>query len=324
MPESRRGWIINPGDLTEELILDLSGTGVNELGIHPGGGRRAADKLAACLDWLDDSETQRLRYLAKDRGLSLELCEHGASFLLPREEFRRRPEWFRQDESGERTPFGNLCASNGGALDRVSDGAEALYRRLNGRFDRVTLWPDDITNGGCRCESCRKLSVADQALRITNAIVKGFRRVDSEAKCSFLAYQDALEVPKQVRPGPGVYLEYAPIHRDSGLPVSDPANLHETLHIKELLEFFGVQDSRVLEYWVDNSRFSNWTRPPKQLVFCPEVMEKDVEYYLSMGFADLTSFACFLGPDYIQMYGLPPYGEYGRILSGRRGQMSTD
>ncbi|MBR6498527.1 MAG: hypothetical protein IKT23_02425, partial [Clostridia bacterium] len=74
----------------------------------------------------------------------------------------------------------------------------------------------------------------------------------------------------------------------------------------------------------DNSRFSNWTRPPKQLVFCPEVMEKDVEYYLSMGFADLTSFACFLGPDYIQMYGLPPYGEYGRILSGRRGQMTTD
>ena len=316
MPEGRRGWIINPGDLTEALILALKAAGVNELGIHPGGGRKAAEKLAFCLEWLEEGETRRLLDLAKEKGLSLELCEHGASFLLPRDEFESHPEWFRKDENGERTPFGNLCASNREALDRVSDGAEALYRRLNGRFDRVTLWPDDITDGGCRCESCRKLSVADQALRITNAIVKGFRRADLGAKCGFLAYQDALEVPARVRPEPGVYLEYAPIRRDSAVPISDPANLHETRHIKELLEFFGVQDSRALEYWVDNSRFSNWTRPPQKLVFDAEVMRQDVRYYLSLGFRDLTSFACFLGPDYIALYGPPPYREYGEIAAG--------
>ena len=318
MPEGRRGWIINPCDLTGELVCALADAGINELGIHPGGGRKAAEKLAACLDWLEDSETRRLLDLARKKGLSLELCEHGASYLMPREEFGRRPQWFRQDENGERTPFGNLCASSSEALDRVSAEAEKLLRRLNGRFDRVTLWPDDITGGGCNCENCRKMSVADQALRITNAIVKGFRRVDPEAKCGFLAYQDALEVPEQVRPEPGVYLEYAPIHRDSGIPISDPANLKETGHLKELLEFFGVKDSRALEYWVDNSRFSDWTRPPKRLVFNAEVMRQDVEYYLSLGFRDLTSFACFLGPDYIDMYGLPPYGEYGKIAVGAK------
>lgn len=315
MPVGRRGWIINPCDLTEELIFRLQSAGINELGIHPGGGQRAAEKLSSCLDWLEEDETERLLELARERGLSLELCEHGASFLLPRSGFENHPERFRQDESGARTPFGNLCASNPEALETVSDSAEKLYKRLRGQFDRVTLWPDDITKGGCRCGECLKLSVADQALKITNAIVRGFRRVDPSAKCGFLAYQDALETPKRVSPEQGVYLEYAPIRRDSLLPINDPANSGETKHLKELLEFFGVQNARVIEYWVDNSRFSDWTRPPKKLVFLSNVMRQDVKYYLSLGFEDLTSFACFLGPDYISLYGLPPYEEYGKAFA---------
>ena len=320
MPEGRRGWIINPCDLTEELVRALKDTGINELGIHPGGGRKAAEKLAVCLDWLNTDETRRLLDMARKQGLSLELCEHGAGYLLPREEFALHPEWFRADENGERTPFGNLCASCDEALERVSGEAGKLFKRLNGRFDRVTLWPDDITGGCCRCENCRKLSAADQALKITNAIVRGFKRVDPAAKCGFLAYQDALEVPKHVKPEPGVYLEYAPIHRNSDIPISDPANIKETGHLKELIEFFGVKDSRALEYWADNSRFSDWTRPPKRLKFNAEVMRSDVSFYLSLGFRDLTSFACFLGPDYIELYGLPPYGEYGKIISGADGK----
>ena len=71
-----------------------------------------------------------------------------------------------------------------------------------------------------------------------------------------------------------------------------------------------------MEYWIDNSRFSNWTKPPKHMTLNEEVMRKDVAFYRELGFESLTSFACYLGEDYYTLYGEPPVQRYGEILCG--------
>ena len=44
------------------------------------------------------------------------------------------------------------------------------------------------------------------------------------------------------------------------------------------------------------------------------VMQEDVKAYRSMGFESITSFGCYLGADYRELWGEPPVKRYGEIL----------
>jgi hypothetical protein len=126
-----------------------------------------------------------------------------------------------------------------------------------------------------------------------------------------------MEVPVKIQPFDGIFLEYAPIRRDSHRPINDPAcseNLAEIRTLKALVEYFGAKNSQVLEYWVDNSRFSKWTKPPQKLILDAEVIKRDVDFYAESGFESVTSFGCFLGDDYEALHGEPPVQAYGGIL----------
>ena len=45
-------------------------------------------------------------------------------------------------------------------------------------------------------------------------------------------------------------------------------------------------------------------------------MEKDAAFYAGLGFEELTSFGCYLGPDYDALFGRYDLTEYGRIIGG--------
>ena len=311
------GWIVNPEDLTRDLIDRLAAAGINELGIHPGGGKAAGTLLDQTLVFHADERTRALYAYASEKGVSVEYDAHVLARLLPREEFAAHPGWFRMDERGERTPDMNMCASSQEALQCVEQNAYKLCGRLKTSSHRYAYWPDDVRGGACFCPQCRLLSKSDQALRITNAIARGLRKRDQQALIGYLAYIDTLEPPRRSAPEAGVYLEFAPIDRNSHRAIDDPdcpENARQIQHLKELLAFFGVQNARILEYWVDNSRFSDWKRPPKPFALDCDTMKRDAEYYYSLGFRDMTSFACFLGKDYISLYGQPPIDEYADIL----------
>jgi hypothetical protein len=66
----------------------------------------------------------------------------------------------------------------------------------------------------------------------------------------------------------------------------------------------------VLEYWLDNSLFSKWKKPPQPFSWDPEVMRQDLAYYESLGFEDATVFACYLGSDYEELHGAPDIEAY--------------
>jgi len=312
-----KGLIVHPGDLTKQTIDRMAASGLNTLGLHPVGGKNAAKTLEQAIIWQNEGEGGELIRYAMEKGLRVEYEAHAMGWLLQRELFSEHPEWFRMNEKGERTSDVNLCPSNAEALEYVAGRTAQLARLLPTNSHRYFFWMDDVTGGGCHCEKCRALLPSDQQLTVVNAMLRGLKTVHADATLAYIAYLDALVPPNSVQPEEGVFLEYAPFKRDPDAPMNDAANAKnaaEAAPLPALIEFFGRKDAQVLEYWMDNSMYSGWKRPPKAFRLREHVMREDVPFYRALGFEAITSFGCYLGPDYEALHGRAPIEEYGSIL----------
>lgn len=308
-----RGLIVHPEELDERWIKRLEKSDICTVGLHPVGGKKAHESLQSLYEDVRagkyDARLRRLR----EMGLGIEYEMHAMSWLMPRELFAEHPDWFRMKEDGERVADFNLCPSNPEALDYVAARSAELSRVLTPTTHRYHLWIDDVRDSFCHCPACRALTPSDQALAVYNAILKGIRTVDPLATQCYLAYQKTRPVPTSVKPAEGVFLEYAPIDRDFDRAMNDAScekNAIEGKPLPALLSFFGTKGAKVLEYWLDNSLFSKWTKPPKPFTLNGEVLRQDLAYYESLGFADATVFACYLGSDYEELYGAPEIEDY--------------
>ena len=212
------------------------------------------------------------------------------------------PEWFRMDEKGERTPDYNLCPSNRDALDYIAERAAILARTFRPTTGRHHFWLDDNAHSRCHCRDCARLSASDAAMLTYNAIARGVRGADPDARQCYLAYADTLEPPRRVEPADNIFLEYAPFYRDLHRPLTDPENAAQIQPIDELLRVFGARGAEALDYWLDNSYLSDWKEPPQRFVLEPEVIHADMALYEDKGFETVTSFACYLGEDYAKLY----------------------
>ena len=313
----RRGILVHPEDLTSDWIERTARAGLNTLGLHPVGGQMAHESLQRAIDLHTTPHMRRLLAMAADRGINVEYEAHVMGWLMPRHLFSVHPDWFRMDETGARVADFNMCASNPEALDYLAERTALLASLTDTGARKYYFWTDDVCGYSCHCPECRKLSPSDQQLRLINAMLRGLKKYDSRAQLCYLAYHDALETPKNVMPLEGVFLEYAPISRNHHRPIFDkncPENAEQSAPLEGLVEFFGKKDARVLDYWMDNSLFSNWTKPPKPFRLDAEVMRQDVAFYKKLGFSEITSFGCYLGEDYDALYGKTDLSEYGRIL----------
>jgi hypothetical protein len=292
--------------------------GLTCVGIHPDqslGAVNAVDALVASLEGGPAAEFVRRLRVA---GVDVEYELHALAWLLPRSQFDLHPDWFRMDARGERTPDVNACPSAADALAVIEERSALLAARLAPSTGRHHLWVDDLEDSRCRCPRCAGLSTSDQYLVLYNAIARGVRRTDPRAMQSYLAYYEALEPPAVVKPGPGIFLEFAPVRRDSAVPIGRvdcPANVEHVRHLDALLGEFDVRETQVLEYWMDNSRFSGWKKPATEFPFHREAIAADARWYHDRGIRSMTSFACFYDREYVGRCGLPPIGEYGRILA---------
>ncbi len=318
---SRRGVVIMPDEFGPYWFKLLEGTDLNLLGIHPGAseGRTVYQVLEAFLNTENRREIERL----ENRGVSVEMEMHALSWLLPRDAFADHPEWFRMNEKGERVNDYNLCVSNAEALEVISENAAKLAKLYRPRSNRYYFWLDDVAESQCHCPDCQRYSAADAALLVYNAILRGLRMENPKAMQCFLAYHDTNSAPKIVKPEKGIFLEFAPMIRDFDKGLADPTsekNCKEIEHLPELLTLFGTENAQALDYWLDNSLFSGWKKPPKPFTLRADTLAKDMDYYNSLGISSVTCFACYLGEDYYNLYGrLPEISEYARILSGRTG-----
>ena len=315
--QSRRGIVIHAQDCGELWAsrLERDTCGLNVLGIHPEGGPAAHESLEQALALQQTAEFADFCRRMHRLGIAVEWEMHALSWLVERSLFDTRPHWFRE-ENGVRVRQLNCCASEPEVLEHIKERSYQLGRMLRPDTHRYALWLDDVASGSCQCERCRGLSPADQAMILTNAMAEGLQAADSGATQSYLAYRSTLEVPT-IRPRENVYLEYAPIDREHHRSLFDPdceKNRRESATLPALLDFFGIGDAKVLDYWMDNSLFSDWIRPPKPFALDEAVCDADVRRYAELGFRSVTSFGCYLGEEYRALYGEPELSTYGAIL----------
>ncbi|HRT18587.1 MAG TPA: DUF4838 domain-containing protein [Candidatus Hydrogenedentes bacterium] len=253
----------------------------------------------------------------KRLGLEVEYESHALNNLLPRDLFAKYPEMFRMNDEGRRVPDANLCVSNPDGVNRVCENAASYARRYPPTTHRHFFWTDD-GQPMCRCPKCRGLSDSDQALLLENEMLKAIRRNDAMATLAHLVYHGTLDPPSQVKPLPGIFLEFAPIQRNYRQPIRNRdapeyARLQDALDAN--LAVFGADNAQVLEYWLDVSFHSNWKRDAlARIPWERSITEDDAAYYTGRGIRRITTFAVWLDGAYVERFGDPPLDEYGRIL----------
>ena len=297
--------IIHPEELSYSWIDRLADAGITTLGIHPRGGKEAFETLRELLDIMQTTEYRDMIDYARRRGLEVEYEIHAAGYLMPRELFKEHPAYFRMNENEERTNDWNFCPSNSEALDLVARRAVELALALYGSCHDYYFWMDDGGHGlYCHCPKCKQLSQSDQQLLIANRMVKELRKQIPDARIAYLAYQDTVVPPSRISAEDGVFLEYAPFEKYTAKGENAAELIEREMKMVEpLMRFFEREPKKALEYWYDNSMYSRWKKPPAKFVLNEENMRRDVEAYRSMRFDKISTFACFLGKDYEDLYG---------------------
>ncbi len=292
--------LIHTDELSYKWIDRLTESKITTLALHPEGGKTADSALAHLLEKLEDPAYRKMLDYAASKGLRIEYEMHAARYLLPASEFEKHPDWFRINKDGERVADYNFCASNEQALEYICEHAAALVKKLYRSSDRYFLWLDDAKDAFCYCAACKEHSPSDMQLKILNRILKRLKQDNPKASLAYLAYYQCIEAPEFILPEKDIFLEYAPFERDHHAPVSENA---QSEPLEKLMSFFDKKNAKVLDYWYDNSLFSNWKKPPVAFAVDEAVLKADVEYYKSLGFEDIGCFACFLGSDYEALHG---------------------
>ncbi len=310
----KKGVLIHPEELSTRWIDRAVAEGLDVLGLHPVGGPAAKDSCEALVKLLDDPGFTELIDLAISKGLTVEYELHAMGWLLPRQLFQTHPEYFIMNEDGSRNPNNNFCVSNPEALEIMERNAVKLAKKLHGSSHRFYFWLDDTTSLRCHCPNCAHLSGSDQQLIVVNRLVKALRKEFPDAEVPYLAYYGTLQPPTQIEPEEGIFLEYAPMakYKNPDSATFQTYTPMEQKYLEPLMAIFGKEKAKVLEYWIDNSMYSNYTKPPKLLRGNAEQTKKDIAFYKALGIRDITTFACYLGQDYEAIYGEPDIKTYAQ------------
>lgn len=259
----------------------------------------------------------------RERGLEVEHELHAMSDLLPRDLFEKDPSMYRMNEQGQRSPDFNCCVHSSQTVEVICENVVRYAGILKPTTSRYFYWIDD-GSPMCQCPRCRTYSDSEQALILENEMLRVLREVDARATLAHLAYARTMKAPVQVKPAPGIFLEFAPIGRTWNEPISH-REAKEGQHGRYLdwldanLKVFGRDNAQVLEYWLDVSLFSSWKREAKKrLPWRREVFLQDIATYAERGIRHVTSFAVYMDADYVRQYGEPPLDEYSKELQSFR------
>lgn len=249
-----------------------------------------------------------------DAGIDIEYEEHALSRLLPPSLFSTHPEYFHMGKDGKRA-VGNGCPSNSEALAIIKKNVPTAIQNRKPTNHKYYFWLDD---GGdvCHCSSCKHLNASDQALIFENEIIKELKKIDPEAILAHLAYVGTWAAPVKVKPEQGIFLEFAPFHRNYVYPLSK-ANVKGTTgvshgqymsYLSDNLRVFSRETAQVLEYWCDESPYCNWSYSNlKKLPWYNDTFLDDLDTYASMGIRHIMCYAAYVGPDYVNKFGFPQF-----------------
>ena len=297
-------------DICDKWIDILKDGEFNTLGLHFITSR---SKMEDYLEWLDNGGRAMIEKIEAE-GILVEHELHALTYLLPRELFKTHPEYFRENDKGERTENLNLCIQSKEALNIVEERAFELAKMLNQTGHRYYLWSDDSKNAWCRCPACKNISDSDQYLTLLESILRGIKRYDKSAELCYLAYLGTLEPPTKPIPD-GIFLEFAPICRNMFTPITSEENEEHRKNIEKLLAVFPAAKAEILEYWLDVSLYTKWGRLPLERVpFDATLLKTDFAYYKSLGVSAIKTFGAYMSEKYMELFGTKEITDFGKLL----------
>jgi hypothetical protein len=248
----------------------------------------------------------RLPRLASGRGLHLRLRRHfySATFCS-------------QDE---RTLHWQETLSKGCVMSVPKD------------IDSIHLRPADSFGARCLCSVDEDYSLADQVLRFTNRMAKAVRDVRPDLEVPYVAYQSTWCPPPSIEPAVGVTLSMGVIHRCFNHAIDDPTCSINASYkyqqpmghfeygvrpiIEELLNKFDPTKCFLVDYVVDSSLFARHIMTPwrGRLPNNGGIVQRDIQYYHSVGIPSIWSFVIFVDDRYMQRFASPLIYQWGDLL----------
>ncbi|MFH1920489.1 MAG: DUF4838 domain-containing protein [Planctomycetota bacterium] len=316
-----RGVVLVPSDLTTwDWPERAKQAGLSTIGTHV-----FPHQVAA---FVKTDEGRRFLESCRRLGIEVEHELHSMADLLPRGLFAKDPAMFRMNDEGQRVADWNLCVHSKAAVEVACENAVRFARLLRPTTGRYFYWIDD-GRPMCHCQKCRELSDSDQALLLENQMLAALRELDARASLADLAYANTYAPPTKVKPAEGIFLEFAPIHRNYDVPFNQRDSqfagyTHGQLldHLDANLDVFGSGGAQALEYWLDESRFLRHLAPPRpprvKIPWDRTVFRRDLETYGRRGIRHVTTFAAQVDGQYINLFGPPPLDEYGEDLKSWR------
>ena len=319
-----RGVVLLPEDLEGvDWPRIASNAGLTTIGVH--------GSPSSVSQFIESEKGHRFLAECRQFELDVEYELHAMKDLLPRTLFETHPQMFRMNEKGERVSDANCCPASREGLEVICENAVKFAKLLHPTTRRYFYWLDDVAPT-CRCPQCRGYSDSEQAVIVENAILQSLRKEDARASLSHLAYVGTLPPPKKVAPLPGLFLEFAPIERSWAHPLSETSVIGrtgagreklshgQTLELLDAnLEVFPKESAQVLEYWLDASLHSQWTRPAKAVPWNPDVLQSDLATYARRGIRNITTFAAWIDQAYVEKFGPPKFvSEYGTAFAKTR------
>jgi len=296
-----RGVVVYPSDIlsvgVKEWEKRIDESGINLIGLHAATFNEPLDTLKS---FVQSKTGKQFLRMCKRKKVDVEYELHVLQLLLPRSFYDTKPELFRMNKQGKRMKQYNMCFTNEEAYELIRPQIAELMSWLHPTTHRYFLWPDDVVGSFCNCEKCSEYTPSEQSLIFENKILDMIREYDPKATLAHLSYYQTLDAPLKVSPKEGIFLEYAPISRN----YADPLTPEHVKALEDNLKVFPASTMHILEYWLDESMFSNWKK--KKLVKLPFVTQecaRDIRQYRSYGATSITCFATWLNARYVEQYG---------------------
>lgn len=291
------GIVVLFGDFCQELLYACLDCGIQRLGLHF---NIEQNTMAEYCDFI--VRNRKLIRFASNRGIKITHYLHAVSSLLPRTLFVEKPQWFRMDETGKRTPDLNLCSSSDDALMVIEKNAENLAKFLEQETREYHFWTDDDFGKDvfCHCGECCEKDCFNQNRIIYRAVLRGLKKYDFSARLSYLDYGKS----KTERLDKDMFLEYAPFLRRHDLPIESQDNIF--FKNKSLCISKNYKNTwSVLEYFLSYDYASVCSGKQEERI------RQDISFYKTLKPYALDTFAVF--PNRLKNYdGIKKYAAWLR------------